>query len=451
MQKNAAITVCIESIDLEKKTLIKEFNFDLCQGEITLLKSPNGSGKSVLLSILAGWDNDIVGLKINGEIRINKIQGFILHENIKEYRIYARKKVGYISHKLYEESLGVTFGEEIDFIVEKYKNNIPEIIKKPIEYLKDNHERQLLVENMSKGHIQLMALLDVISEFKSYDLLLMDEPSSYLSNFHLELFIELLNFIKFSNKDCSILIATNDLRLLCQDYNCISFKNSNIISSNIFLNNITLPNCFSYNKTSIKVCGKPNVDGKHLPFSFDEDIGENESVLIIGPNGSGKSTFLNICAKLIKIKGKIIHLSNNKKINRNKLFPDFFSVLFQIPHIYEFRNQIDKILTIQKFKGESALKFSKMYFNLLKYFVIDIEQQPKTLSSGQLKMLWLVSMYGWSGRWLLDEPDAVLDAESLSFFFKMLDLHLLKGGTVLIATHSKELYKKYNFRIIDLS
>jgi energy-coupling factor transporter ATP-binding protein EcfA2 len=441
-EKNTLI-FSIQSLSIEDRIIIEDLNIVLNSGDIQLLKAPNGAGKSVLLSLLAGWDEDINSINIHGNyISVN--QNINFKTDIKEYRQYARRKIGYLSHKLIEESLEIKFADEIDFIIKKYKT-IPDVIGNTIEYLRENNNDDLLVEKISRGYRQIMALIDVLSDYENYDLILLDEPTSYLNCDNFECFIQQIKFIA-QTSNCAFLIASNDIRLFDCGFPQFILKNHKI---DIREFNVPQVPELCINSVSIKIKGYPLGYSGQLPFYFEEEIMESESVIIVGKNGCGKSTFLYACAGLIRVKGLIEHYCGNKKIKAGRLFPNYLSLLFQEPRNYEFRNTIDEILCLFK-KEEDDNYFKELYECILSHYSISQNQNPKTLSSGQLRILWLISMLGWSGRWLLDEPDASLDENSLNLFFQLMDIHLSNNGTVIIVTHNKELYQKYNFRTIEL-
>lgn len=439
-------SISLGSVSIGERELISNLKIELDPGDIKLIKAPNGTGKSVLLSVISGWGEEITSLDVKGNLKIGS-HLYTLPNDFSQYRNYAKKRIGYLSHKLYEESLGIKFNEEIDFIEKKY-NSVPVLIQDSIELLKAKNDKESLVEKMAKGHRQLMALVDVFSDYKNYDLILLDEPTSYLSNSNLESFINQIKFIS-QTSNCALLIASNDMRLFCH------FDNQIIINNNEKKNK-EVPKLFirgaptlNYRNLSLRIKGNPLGHSGKLPFFFNEEIKSDESVVLYGPNSSGKSTFLNVCAGLMQLKGKLEFYNNKTKIKKRNLYPYFLSVLFQEPHNFEFRETSDEVLIVdEEFKGKEYLQ--EFYKRFLTYYSIPVNQNPKTLSSGQLRMIWLASMLGWSGRWILDEPDSSLDDASLKLFFYLLDIHLANKGTVIIATHSKELYEKYDFRTIEL-
>ncbi|MBO7557516.1 MAG: ATP-binding cassette domain-containing protein [Bacteroidaceae bacterium] len=435
----------IRSITIGQRKLIENLSFQLYPGSIRLLKAPNGTGKSVLLSILAGFDDNIIDVEVSASYS-NGSESFHIPKSIKQYRKYARQRIGYLSHRLFEESLAVKFGEEINFITQKY-TKIPDEISKTIEYLKANNDEDLLVENMSKGHRQLLAMADVLSDYENYELILLDEPSSYLSDNNLDVFLQQLKHIS-QVSTCSFLIASNDERLFNKGFTIISLSNQEKDKKELQLP-VSMPLLPAIPGLSIRIQGNPIGQTGKLPLYFDEEIGENESVLVTGSNGTGKTTFLNVCAGLMSIKGKIEFNCGYQKVKRRQLFPNYLSYLFQEPLNYEFRNSVDEILC--KMVNPKRMPFlDDLYEDVLDYYSISKTQNPKTLSSGQLRMLWIVSMLGWSRRWILDEPDASLDSKSIKLFLDLLNIHIANKGTVIIVTHNKELYRDYHFRTIEL-
>ena len=443
MRESKSIEITIDSISIGNKMLIENLDIRLDPGTIQLLKAPNGTGKSVLMSILAGADEPIDHLSISSTYS-NGCESYRIPQDSKPFRKHAKHRIGYLSHRLFEESLAVTFAEEICFITQKYAA-LPEEIKSAIDYLKAHNEAGLKVENMSKGHRQLMALADVISEYQTQELILLDEPTSYLSDENFQLFLQQLYFIT-QNSSCRVLIASNDDRLFNKGFAEISLPTRGKKALPLPL---TLPSFPSVNSLSVRVQGTPAGQAGKLPFRFDEQIGEQESVLVTGANGSGKTTFLRVCAGLMPIKGKVEYACGPTVIKKRQLFPEYMSFLFQEPLNYEFRYAVEEILRKPaRLSGYHHL--DSLYEDILAYYDIPKTQDPKTLSSGQLRMLWLVSMLGWSGRWLLDEPDSSLDARSTDLFLSLLDMHLASGGTVIIVTHNPGLYSRYHFRTIAL-
>lgn len=440
-----SIDCVIDSIAIGQRTLIEGLSLQLYPGDIRLLKAPNGTGKSVLLSVLAGFDDNIEDVKVSATYS-TECESFHIPDDIKRYRKHARERIGYLSHRLIEESLAVKFGEEINFITQKH-TMIPDEISETVEYLKANNDNNLLVENMSKGNRQLLAMTDVLSEYENYELLLLDEPSSYLSDNNLNILLRQLICISQAST-CSILIASNDERLFNKGFSEISLPDLKAEKKEIRLP-ISMPSFPAIRSSSIRIKGSPLGQTGKLPYYFDEEISENESILVVGANGAGKTTFLNVCAGLMPIKGKVEHRFGNQIIKKGQLFPNYLSFLFQEPLNYEFRNSVEEILCKSEIlKGFHGL--DNLYKDVLNQYSISQTQIPKTLSSGQLRVLWLVSMLGWSGRWILDEPDASLDAKSIELFLDILNIHLANKGTVIIVTHNKELYRKYHFRVIEL-
>ena len=96
MCETKSLYFAISSIAIGQKRLIENLSFQLSPGSIQLLKAPNGTGKSALLSILAGYDDSIIDVDVSATYSSGS-ESFHMPKDIKRYRKHARHKIGYIS------------------------------------------------------------------------------------------------------------------------------------------------------------------------------------------------------------------------------------------------------------------------------------------------------------------------------------------------------------------
>ena len=447
-----SFSVDIKSLRLNQKVLFDEVSFNVDSDNIFFLKGPNGSGKSIMLTFLSGWDKEKVDINVTGEISAFS-QTFNFPNDHRQYREFAKKNMAFLSNHIREESLGVTFGEEMELILNRYENKPIGLIQSAIDYLSKYYSEESLITGMSDGHRQLLALIDTVADYSTCDILLLDEPTSYLSDFLVDKIFQILKWLLSSNPRCIIILATNDQRLEGKGFPEINLPGRNdsmiekIDSPIISINKKSI-----YSPIGIYLKGKPIRNASVLPFNFDFNFHIDQSILITGPNGSGKSTLLHVCAGLLKIKGKSKYINlHGNYIKKRCLFPQYLSILFQEPHAYEFRDKTADILQLPQYCPEKQRnEIQNIMTKTCEIYNIPYDQKPITLSSGQLRILWILSMLGWSGRWLLDEPDTSLDSNSLKLLKDVLNAHLSLGGTVIIVTHNKSFYEDFSFIEVNL-
>lgn len=78
-------------IEEEIKSILKEVSFKIKKGEITLIKGSNGSGKTSILNLIAGFDNPTSGNVIVDKLSLETLK------NKKNSR-YIREYVGFVSN-----------------------------------------------------------------------------------------------------------------------------------------------------------------------------------------------------------------------------------------------------------------------------------------------------------------------------------------------------------------
>lgn len=172
------------------KLVVDDVNFKIDTSTITVLMGPNGAGKSTIAKMLIGLEKPSSGtIKKKNDLRISYLpQGFKTQKEIPlRFCDYA-----YLNNLEKDNLVGVVFDS-----------------KKKIDHIWD---KSLL--DMSGGELQTLLL--AVSFAKNPDLLILDEPTTYL-DFDLETrFYDMIEDQKKEN-NMSIFIVSHDLHTVTKN------------------------------------------------------------------------------------------------------------------------------------------------------------------------------------------------------------------------------------------
>jgi len=180
---------------------IEDINLKFDEGELIVLKGASGSGKSTILSLIAGLSKPTSGEVIVDNKRISKLPDDFLS-------LFRREKIGFIFQK-YNLIPNLTVLENI--ILPLIPNNPDEKeLERKIDTLLDKlrirDKKQILLRNLSGGEQQRVAIARAyINDPK---IIIADEPTANLDEKLSLEFIEILRAFKSTKK--STIIATHD-------------------------------------------------------------------------------------------------------------------------------------------------------------------------------------------------------------------------------------------------
>ena len=157
---------------------------------------------------------------------------------------------------------------------------------------------------------------------------------------------------------------------------------------------------------------------------------------ILGRNGSGKSTLLRILAGYIQPEqGKISW--------HGKSITDERDVYQQQLHYVGHQNAVKQNLTVyENLQLAAALRGSNSTSAHIKNIVEQTglshvaNTEASCLSAGQGRRLALARLLlDQAALWILDEPTTALDSAGQTLLHTLLNQHLSKQGSVIVATH----------------
>lgn len=180
------------------------------------------------------------------------------------------------------------------------------------------------------------------------------------------------------------------------------------------------------------------------------DIELGDFIFLTGANGAGKSTLLNLLSSEIQpTDGKVI--LHSKKGNRDY----FISRIFQDLKIYENKTvKQNLMLSFDSLVYDSKDEFLHELENLCQIFSLGefMDEPVYKISGGTKQKVSIVrSILSHPDILLADEPTSNLDRESSHKLFEILShLSVKRKMTVIWATHSREMVKSFNGKIMHL-
>lgn len=289
---------------------------------------------------------------------------------------------------------------------------------------------------LSKGQQQMVGVVSLLTA--GPDLLILDEPTSFLDPNSLEWFSDLMVEAIKQERVGACVLSTQDKRLLTlfethADIHHLSLNpsngNSNTLSvvDNLFASINYLPHL----ESGLFTLDSFRVRTTDTEFSFgDLSLSPGDHAVILGKNGSGKSTFCEALTGYCR-----------NRVSGHLTVGDWSQYLgfrkFAIPPYvsYAFQNAEDQITHVDLARELLMPPKANLWRDkarlVLSYIVKGGNLNPWKLSYGQRKLLVMLSLSFSSSVLLLDEPFSSLDDTSRTLFLDLLNHYLACGGIVI--------------------
>ena len=195
------ITKVFKTTKTDTITVLDNINLTFNAGELIILKGVSGSGKSTILSLLAGLSKPTTGEVLIDEQRISKLPDDFA-------TAYRQENIGFIFQKYnLIESLSVS--ENIMLPLYPLNLNSDELevkAKEIMEKFQIDHKKDIDISNLSGGEQQRTAIAR--AHINDPKIILADEPTANLDAKLSQSFVEILKELKTKNK--TIIVATHD-------------------------------------------------------------------------------------------------------------------------------------------------------------------------------------------------------------------------------------------------
>ena len=189
----------------------------------------------------------------------------------------------------------------------------------------------------------------------------------------------------------------------------------------------------------------------------DFNVEKGEFVAIVGTSGSGKSTLLNMLGGLdiptsgeIKIQGKKLSDLNDEQLTifRRRNIGFIFQNYNLLPMLNVYENIV---LPIELDGQEVDQTFLNEIINMLG-LQEKLKSMPNMLSGGQQQRVAIArALITKPAIILADEPTGNLDPDTAWDIMNLLNDINMRGTTVVVATHAKDIVDKMKKRVIHIS
>jgi len=187
------------------------------------------------------------------------------------------------------------------------------------------------------------------------------------------------------------------------------------------------------------------------------DILKNEFVLVTGPSGAGKTTLL----KLLYLgepasEGQILVDGINLSRIPRKRVPILrrkFGIIFQDYKLIPQKSVYENVALVLEAAGKRKRLIQKKVRSVLRIVNMEdkIDALPPSLSGGEQQRVAVArAVVGDPKIILADEPTGSLDEDSAKDIINLLKGFHTRGGTVIVATHDKDLIRKTRGRLVRL-
>jgi cell division transport system ATP-binding protein len=187
------------------------------------------------------------------------------------------------------------------------------------------------------------------------------------------------------------------------------------------------------------------------------DISKNEFLFITGPSGAGKTTLLKLLylGETVSEGQVLIEGMNLSRISYQRIpfLRRKFGIIFQDYKLIVTKTVFENVALVLEAMGKKRRFIEKKVKSVLRTVGMEnhLQSFPPSLSGGEQQRVAVArAVVGDPTIILADEPTGNLDEDSADIIFELLKRFHIRGATIVIATHDKELIRKTGGRAIHL-
>ncbi len=186
-------------------------------------------------------------------------------------------------------------------------------------------------------------------------------------------------------------------------------------------------------------------------------IDKGEFVFLTGPSGAGKSTLLKLILRQIRpTEGQIVVNGRNLNAMKRRHLPYFrreIGMIFQEFKLIERMTVFENLSFILTVTGLTSKEHKKKAYTALRAVGLQhkMNYYPLQLSGGEQQRVAIArALINDPLMVIADEPTGNLDPDLAQEVLEIFNAANLRGSTVLVATHDRDLIERSNRRVVAL-
>jgi peptide/nickel transport system ATP-binding protein len=472
------------SATLFNRTLFNIDSFIPVPGTSTAITGMTGTGKSVLLTALAGLlpSNPF---KLTGSMKLHGFDAYKagIRTDYKTWSKIRKKGLVFIPAESaqamnpslsLEQNLNLLAPDSRDLIEQRLNKYFGIDFQKFTKYYPDE---------VSGGELQRITLMILLS--RQGGLLFLDEPTVNLDRNLRVRFIEFLNNEILTQKDKTILMASHDIDFV----RALSMDAIIALEDGILKHLDALPESTGYDKPNLKEATGSGLElqkvsqhykirglfGEHDFYAFrnlNMTFSKSRVYGISGPSGCGKTSMIRAILRLIDgtsgniilNKQNLVELKQKENGNDPAVFKPFRNKMTVVQQDSRFaffpdlkiKDSFSQINSQYNFGDEYDRNLLGTYMNKLCLPLGLLDKLPRSLSSGEMKRMDIVrSLISKPKVLLLDEPFAHIDFETRTLVMRAISEYLAENQVVLLVVTHEDFDLKYfideNFDFLSIA
>lgn len=205
---------------------------------------------------------------------------------------------------------------------------------------------------------------------------------------------------------------------------------------------------------NVSIC-YPN--GTYALTDVNLKIDKGDFVYIVGPSGAGKSSLLKAIFKEVDVKkGQLFMFDRNVTMMKNKDVPYLrrqMGVVFQDFRLLSEKNIYENVAFALRVINSPAREMERKVAQALEFVGLGTKAKsyPHQLSGGEQQRVSLArALVNQPALLVCDEPTGNLDPETADDIMNLLNKVNMRGTTIVMATHARDIVDRYRHRVIGV-